>query len=131
MIVCFPKGDIMANVNMREYVARRIRELRVAYGKRGLSQEELAQMVGVSTNTISRWETGTYEPTLNDLELLSRKLGVRMFDLFPKLVHETSKDQTVDALLRAANELDQSDIDELRRYAEFRRARSIYKRKRK
>ncbi len=131
MAISFPKGDLMPNVNMREYVARRIRELRVAYGKKGLSQEELAQMVGVSTNTISRWETGTYEPTLNDLELLARKLGVRMLDLFPKIDQETSKDQTVDALLRAANELDQSDIDELRRYAEFRRARSIYKHKRK
>ncbi len=121
----------MPNVNMREYVARRIRELRIAYGKKGLSQEDLAQMVGVSTNTISRWETGTYEPTLNDLELLTRKLGAQILDLFPKIDQGTSKSQTVDALLRAANELDRSDIDELRRYAEFRRARSIYKRKQK
>jgi len=49
MAISFPKGDLMPNVNMREYVARRIRELRVAYGKKGLSQEELAQMVAVKT----------------------------------------------------------------------------------
>lgn len=121
----------MPNVNMREYVARRIRELRIAYGKKGLSQEQLAQMVGVSTNTISRWETGTYEPTLNDLEVVSRKLGVRVLDLFPGVDQKCPKDETVDALLRTAQELDESDIDELRRYAEFRRARSIYKRKQK
>jgi transcriptional regulator with XRE-family HTH domain len=121
----------MPKVNMRDYVAQRIRELRVAYGGSGLSQEALAKMLGVSTNTISRWETGTYEPTLNDLELLSRKLGVRILDLFPDVDQETVKDQTVDALLRAARELDQSDIDELRKYAEFRRARSIYNNKRK
>ena len=121
----------MPKVNMREYVARRIRELRDAYGEEGLSQEDLARMIGVSTNTISRWETGIYEPTLNDLELLARKLGVRILELFPEVEQESSKDQTVDALLRAARELDQSDIDELRRYAEFRRARSVYSRKRK
>ena len=26
----------------------------------------LAQLIGVATNTISRWETGTYQPTLDD-----------------------------------------------------------------
>jgi transcriptional regulator with XRE-family HTH domain len=121
----------MPNAKMRQYVAKRIRELRIAYGKTGLSQEALAQLVGVSTNTISRWETGTYEPTLNDLEVLSRKLGVRMLDLFPPIVDETPKDKAVDALLRAAKELKEVDINELRRYAEFRKARSIYNDKRK
>ncbi len=121
----------MTQTDMREYVAGRIRELRQAYGKKGLSQEQLAQLVGVSTNTISRWETGTYEPTLNDLELLARKLGVRILDFFPKSERETPRDQTVDALLRAASELDQSDIDELRRYAEFRKARNIYRKRKR
>jgi|SRR5579862_3389089 transcriptional regulator with XRE-family HTH domain len=121
----------MPSVNLREYVAQRIRKLRTDYGKTGLSQEELAQMVGVSTNTISRWETGTYEPTLNDLEVLARKLGKRILDLFPKGDQETSSDERVAALLRAARDLDQSDIEELRRYAEFRKARSIYNGKKK
>jgi len=123
------KGTGMAQLNMREYVARRIRELRTAYGKKGLSQEELANMLGVATNTISRWETGTYEPTLNDLERLARTLNESILELFPKSSVDTPKKLAVDALLRAANELDQKDIDELRRYAEFRRAKAIYKRK--
>jgi transcriptional regulator with XRE-family HTH domain len=117
----------MHNVDMREYVARRIREHRIAYGKQGLSQEALAKLLGVATNTISRWETGTYEPTLNDLEKLARALGVGIMDFFPQVEKETPKGRTIDALLRAASRLDQSDIDELRRYAEFRKARSIYK----
>jgi transcriptional regulator with XRE-family HTH domain len=120
----------MPGVNMRDYVARRIRELRVAYGKKGLSQEELANMMGVATNTISRWETGTYEPTLNDLERLARVLNESILELFPQASTDSPKRVAVDALLRAASELDQSDIDELRRYAEFRKARALYKGKR-
>ena len=122
---------MVQNVNMRDYVAQRIRELRIGYGKQGLSQEALAKMMGVATNTISRWETGTYEPTLDDLDTLSRKLGVSILEFFPKVDPQSPKQQTVDALLRTASELDQSDIEELRRYAEFRRARSVYKPKRK
>jgi len=115
------------NLSMRDYVARRIKELRSNYGKEGLSQEVLAKMANVATNTISRWETGTYEPTLNDLEMLSRALGVTILDFFPKNDREDQKEKQVDALLRTASGLDASDLEELQKYAEFRRARSIYK----
>lgn len=115
------------NTNMREYVAARIRELRSQYGKEGLSQEALAQLIGVATNTISRWETGTYQPTLDDLERLARGLRVSILAFFPKPDKVDDKDEKVDALLRAARGLGTADLDELRKYAEFRRARSIYK----
>jgi transcriptional regulator with XRE-family HTH domain len=122
---------LAANTKMREYVAGRIRELRNSYGKEGISQEALAGMLGVATNTISRWETGTYEPTLDDLDRLSRALGISILDLFPKVERETVKNTQVDALLRAASDLHEADIEELRRYAEFRKARSVYKTKAK
>ena len=112
-----------------DYVARRIRELRNGYGNTGLSQEALAKKLGVATNTISRWETGTYEPTLDDLERLSRELGVSILEFFPRVGRQDEKDRKVDALLRTAQGLHESDLDELRRYAEFRRARSVYKSK--
>jgi len=115
------------NLKMGEYVAGRLRELRSGYGKKGLSQEALAKMAGVATNTISRWETGTYEPTLDDLENLSRILGISILEFFPKTTRVDAKERNVDALLRTASELDESDLEELRKYAEFRRARSIYK----
>ena len=37
--------------------------VRAARKERGWSQSELAQMVGVSRNTISSIETGTFNPT--------------------------------------------------------------------
>jgi transcriptional regulator with XRE-family HTH domain len=111
---------------VRSYVSQRIKEIRNGFGNTGLSQEALAAKLGVATNTISRWETGTYEPTLDDLETLARELGVSILEFFPKVEPTNKKNKDVDALLRTAQKLDVKDIRELRRYAEFRRARSIY-----
>ena len=114
---------------MRGYVARRIKDIRNRFGEGGISQEALAAKLGVTTNTISRWETGTYEPTLNDLDRMSRVLGVSILEFFPKAPPTDPRTQHVDALLRTAQGLDERDLEELRRYAEFpefRRARSIY-----
>jgi transcriptional regulator with XRE-family HTH domain len=107
-----------------EYVGARIRDLRLAYGKEGLSQEALAKAIGVATNTISRWETATYRPTIEDLEKLARFFGTSILEFFPK--EDEPKNDEVAALLRAAKQLHPNDIAELRRYAEFRRARSLY-----
>jgi transcriptional regulator with XRE-family HTH domain len=117
--------------SIRDYVAQRIRELRTGYGKTGISQEALAKLMAVATNTISRWETGTYEPTLDDLEKLSRVFGISILEFFPKTSQESDKNQKVDALMRAAEGLHESDLDELRSWAEYRRARQIYKLRKK
>jgi transcriptional regulator with XRE-family HTH domain len=83
--------------------------------------------VDVATNTISRWETGTYEPTLDDLEKLSHAPGISILEFFPKVSRENNRRQKVDALMRAPEGLQKSDLDELRSWAEFRRARQMYK----
>jgi transcriptional regulator with XRE-family HTH domain len=107
------------------YVGERIRDLRKAYGGgAGMSQEELATQVRTTANTISRWETGTYEPRLEDLNNVAKVLQVSILDLFP-LEERTGKVE-ITALLRAAEHLPEEDVKELRRYAEFRRARTIY-----
>ena len=111
---------------VRAYVSQRIKEIRNGFGDTGLSQEALAAKLGVATNTISRWETGTYEPSLDDLEMLSRELGVSILDFFPRVEPVDEKSKNVDALLRTAQKLDAKDLEELRKYAEFRRARNIY-----
>jgi transcriptional regulator with XRE-family HTH domain len=115
----------MSNASVRAYVGTRIREFRGAYGNAGISQDALAKEMGVATNTISRWETGTYEPTLNDLEKLARFFGKSIVQFFPHVEVQDTRSQKVDALLRAAESLQQDDLEELRRYAEFRRARSL------
>ena len=51
-----------------EHVGQRIKQFRTAYGERGISQDALATKIGVATNTISRWETATVRPTIEDTE---------------------------------------------------------------
>lgn len=50
--------------------------------KRKLSQQELADMVGVSRNTISSLETGQYEPTAKLALVLAIALDMKFEDLF-------------------------------------------------
>jgi len=111
-------------MNVFEYIAARIRDLRTGYGEQGISQEALAKGVGVATNTVSRWETATYRPSLEDLDKLARLFGKSILEFFPP--ESDRMDDKVAALLRAAKQLPPEDIEELRRYAEFRRARSMY-----
>ena len=116
----------MSEMNLVEYVARRIRELRTQLGDTGMSQEALAKAAGVTTNTISRWETGTYRPAIEDLEKLARVLGVSVLEFFPRAEIRDEKEHRIDALLRTAKQLHPNDLEELQKYAEFRRARHLY-----
>jgi transcriptional regulator with XRE-family HTH domain len=108
-----------------QYVGNQIKELRNTFGGKGISQESLAEGVGTTANTISRWEMGIYKPSVEDLDKLSRFFGVSILRFFPP--EQTPTNEPVAALLRAARDLPQSDVEELRKYAEFRRARSLIK----
>ena len=112
-------------MELLRYIGNRIRELRQAYGgEGGLSQEALAKHLDVTPNTVSRWETATYKPDINDLEKLSRFFGVSILDLFPP--QGAGESEPMAALLRTARDLPEEDLRELQKYAEFRRARAIY-----
>lgn len=114
-------------MDLLDHVAEKIRDLRVSYNSgEGLSQESLAAKLKVAPNTISRWETGTYRPSLKDLERISRFFGVSMMSFFPPDLVDEEEDENLKALLRTARQLHPADLEELRKYAEFRRARGIY-----
>ena len=114
-------------MDLLDYLAARIKELRVSYNSgEGLSQESLAAHLKVAPNTISRWETGTYRPGVKDLERLSRFFGVSIISFFPSEMVDAEEDENLKALLRTARQLHPADVEELRKYAEFRRARGIY-----
>ena len=114
-------------MDLLDHVAAQIKDLRINYNNgEGLSQEALAKQLKVAPNTISRWETGMYRPSLEDLERLARFFGVSMMMFLPSEMDGTDNANLV-ALLRTARQLHPADLDELRKYAEFRKARSIFK----
>ena len=46
-----------------------------------LTQEQLGEELGVTNKTVSRWETGTYMPPVEMLQLLSVKYGVTINEI--------------------------------------------------
>lgn len=49
--------------------------------KKGLTQEQLGEKLGVTNKTVSRWENGNYMPDLSMLEPLSKELGISLNEL--------------------------------------------------
>ncbi len=56
--------------------------LKVARAERGLSQTQLAELVGVSRNTISSIETGQFNPTAKLALVLCIALDKKFEELF-------------------------------------------------
>ena len=56
--------------------------LKVARAEKGLSQTQLAELVGVSRNTISSIETGQFNPTAKLALILCIGLDKKFEDLF-------------------------------------------------
>jgi len=84
----------------------RIRELRKA---RGLTQEQLAEMVGVEQKHVSRLELGKSFPTIERLEKLAEAFNVPLRDFFD-YVHLSDSDTriaSIDEMLKGLNDEDQ------------------------
>ena len=56
--------------------------LKAARSKKGFSQQQLAEMVGVSRNTISSIETGQFNPTAKLALILCIALDQKFEELF-------------------------------------------------
>jgi len=106
-------------MNIYQLIGGKIRDLRTRHLGKGISQEALAEAMATTPNTISRWETATYKPSIGDLEKLARYFGVSISIFFPDIAPEAR----LQVLLSATGDLDDDDIDELTRYAQFRKAR--------
>lgn len=52
------------------------RRLKMARKAQKVSQTDLANGIGVSQNTVSDWEHGRYEPTLETINRIAKQLGV-------------------------------------------------------
>lgn len=57
----------------------KIKELREA---KGLTQEHVAQQLGVTQGTVANWETGARTPTLANLVRVADILGVSLDEVY-------------------------------------------------
>lgn len=79
-------------------LSERLIELRK---EKNLSQEELAAVLNVSRQAVSRWETGLAAPSLDKLQFLAEFYGITIDELFYS-VEEKPKVQEQDGLPQAA-----------------------------
>lgn len=101
-----------------KHVGERIRELRFSANEHTISQAQLARGVGVMPNTVSRWESGEYRPTMLDAQLIARFLGVSVGALFDEDGNRDLKEKIVDGL----HDLSEGDLSELLTYIQIRGA---------
>lgn len=86
--------------------------------ERGLTQEQLGEMLHVSAKTISRWETGTYMPPVEMLQALSELYGLTMNELVAgeRLTAEALPQAAEENLAAALKEKEEFQLSERRYY---------------
>lgn len=99
----------MNQTNMGNYIARKRRE-------KNLTQEQLAEQLGVSNKTISKWENGKCIPGYNMIESLCQILSITLSELMDGEDAEEGSVQVYD---------DGQILDLLRRTQELERQKGI------
>lgn len=104
-----------------EKITDKLTALRV---ERGLTQAELARAVGVSRQTVSRWERGFIVPSAANLISLSRLYGVPLDELMngePDGEEETAAPEVLKAPETETAEMEELDAAPVPRRPVFRR----------
>lgn len=67
----------MANIKL--LLGKRIKELR---RKKGFTQEQLAEKIGIGTPNISYFETGKFTPAIETIQKIASALDVEIYELY-------------------------------------------------
>lgn len=97
----------------KQLLGGRIKELRRA---RGLSQEELAEAIGIEPQHMSRIEIGGSAPTVERMEILCSVLDVELRSLFD-FGHLDSREAQLESVEEMLKSLDGSDLKVVYRVA--------------
>ena len=85
-------------------IGTKIKELR---RKRGITQEQLANSIGISFQAVSKWENNLALPDISLAPVLAGYFGVSMDELFD--FHLTELEKKVDAICKEAYQYRESD----------------------
>jgi transcriptional regulator with XRE-family HTH domain len=96
-------------------LGRRVAELRKAAK---LTQEQLAEKVGVAPETISRLERGASVPSLRSLERIAAAVGVQLRDMFEGGDARTQADKMRESLLLSLRSADVGVLSFVQRVAD-------------
>ena len=91
----------MDNIATGKFITKKRKE-------QNLTQEQLAERLGVSNKTISKWETGKCMPDYSVIELLCKELNTTLAELMngeenEKSIHTYDNEQIVEMLKEIQN----------------------------
>ncbi len=92
----------------KKKVGRRIADQRRLAG---LSQAELAEELGVATETVSRLETGAAMPSFDRIVSVAAALEVELHDLFRLRPRDSPEDRAMERLIWLMSRRTATDID--------------------
>lgn len=89
--------------------------------KKGYTQEQLAEKLGVTNKTISRWENRHYMPDLSLLEPLSKELDITLNELLAgeEIVKEEAMEYSEQNLIQTIDYTDKKIKDERKKISLF------------
>lgn len=97
---------------LRKEIGRKIKYYR---NKKGITQKELGDKLGVQNNTVSAYERGTASLSQDALFIISDTLDVRVDDLFPQKENATDE---LERALRMTKDLNVNDVEFLNKLIE-------------
>ena len=93
----------------KQLLGCRIRYMRK---KNRLSQEKMAELLGIDPNSVSRIECGVHYPSLDTLEKISSILKVEMHEFFQFRGTDTVREMRT-FLIQTASEIGEEKLDEV------------------
>ena len=97
--------------------------IKAAREKKGYSQKQLADLMGVSQPTVCDWETGRKSPASKNLKKLSELLECSAdFLIMPNAPRRPIPDEEVKFALFGSTDIDDSVYQEVKRFAEYARS---------
>lgn len=82
--------------------------IRALRNKKGLTQKELADLIHVTPQAVSRWESGDVEPSVTTMQDMAKIFGVSMDELVGTLKPE---EETAAAVVEEKEELSEEELD--------------------
>jgi transcriptional regulator with XRE-family HTH domain len=95
----------MSNLGNKEIMAE---NLKYYIERRGISQKDFAEIVGVSTSTVNDWVKAKKYPRIDKIELAAAYFGILKSDLIEKRVTEEmgkNSDIAVDITIRLGSDI--------------------------
>lgn len=94
-------------MNLKKLIGARIKNIRL---KKGMTQEQLSEKMGINPKYLSSIERGKENPTLNTIINLSQSLGINIDEIFTSLqIEDPSR---LKALLKSL--LNEADDEQLK-----------------